>query len=59
MLVVDGAPESAPPGETDIERALRDRFAEGDDRKAAVAVVARDLGVPKREVYGVSLRVIE
>jgi 16S rRNA (cytidine1402-2'-O)-methyltransferase len=59
VLVVDGAPESTPPSETDIERALSDRVAEGDDRKAAVAAVARDLGVPKREVYAISLRVIE
>ena len=59
VLVVDGAPESPPPGEPEIERALRGRLAEGDDRKAAVAGVARDLGVPKRDVYAISLRVIE
>jgi 16S rRNA (cytidine1402-2'-O)-methyltransferase len=59
VVVIDGAPESPPPGEPEIERALRDRLAEGDDRKAAVAVVARDLGVPKRDVYAISLRVTE
>ncbi len=59
VLVVDGAPASPPPGDTEIERALRNRLAEGDDRKAAVAVVARDLGVSKRDVYAISLRVTE
>ncbi len=56
MLVVAGAPEAPRAGEDDIEAALRDHLALGSDRRTAVAEVARELGVGKREVYAVSLR---
>ena len=59
VLVVDGAPEPGPAGEPEIEQALRARLADGHDRKTAVAEVARDLGVGKRDVYAISLRITE
>ncbi len=57
VLVVAGAPEAPPAGEDDIEKALRAHMAAGDDRKTAVADVARELGVARRLVYEVGLRV--
>ncbi len=56
VLVVAGAPEAPPAGEDDIEEALRSYLAVGADRKTAVAEVARELGVSKRLVYTVGLR---
>ena len=56
VLVVAGAPEAPPAGEDDIEEALRAYLAAGADRKTAVAEVARELGVSKRLVYAVVLR---
>lgn len=56
VLVLDGAPPPDPPDETDVETALRDRLAAGADKKSAVANVAKALGVPKRVVYDVALR---
>ncbi len=55
-LVLEGAPEPATPGPASIEAALRQRLAGGADRKAAVTDVARALGVPKREVYDLAVR---
>jgi 16S rRNA (cytidine1402-2'-O)-methyltransferase len=59
VLVVAGAPEATRAGEEDIEAALRAHLEMGSDRKTAVADVARELGVGKREVYAVSLRLNE
>jgi 16S rRNA (cytidine1402-2'-O)-methyltransferase len=56
VLVVAGAPEAPPASEDDIEEALRAYLAAGADRKTAVAEVARELGVSKRLVYAVGLR---
>lgn len=56
VLVLDGAPPPDPPEETDVETALRARLAAGADKKSAVANVAKALGVPKRVVYDVALR---
>jgi 16S rRNA (cytidine1402-2'-O)-methyltransferase len=56
VLVVDGAPPREPAGEDDVEAALRSRLAAGVDKRSAVAEVAGDLGVPKRMVYDVALR---
>lgn len=56
VLVVDGAPPPAPAGEDDVEVALRTRLAAGADKRSAVADVATALGVPKRVVYDVALR---
>jgi 16S rRNA (cytidine1402-2'-O)-methyltransferase len=58
VLVVGGKP-AAPdvvPSDTEVEAALAGRLAAGDDRKAAVAEVASALGVPKREVYDLAVR---
>jgi len=55
VIVVDGAPEAAPPDDGDIEAALHARLAAGDDRKTAVAAVSAALAVPKRRVYALSL----
>lgn len=55
VLVLDGAPPAEPPGEADVEAALRARLAEGDDKKSAIAHVAASLDVPKRRVYEVAI----
>lgn len=55
VLVLDGAPPAVPPGEADVEAALRARLAAGDDKKAAIAHVAAALDVPKRRVYEVAI----
>jgi 16S rRNA (cytidine1402-2'-O)-methyltransferase len=55
VLVLGGAAEAAAAGDADIEAALADRLAAGDDRRAAVAAVTAALGVPRRRVYELSL----
>ena len=55
-LVLAGAPPAEPATADDVESALRARLDMGTTKKDAVAVVARDLGVPKREVYEVATR---
>ncbi|MFE2427581.1 16S rRNA (cytidine(1402)-2'-O)-methyltransferase [Streptomyces sp. NPDC059373] len=52
-VVVEGAPE---PGPADLDpaelvRRVRDREAAGETRKEAIAAVAADAGLPKREVF--------
>ncbi|MFE6691243.1 16S rRNA (cytidine(1402)-2'-O)-methyltransferase [Streptomyces sp. NPDC057743] len=52
-VVVEGAPESGP-GELDAEelvRRVRIREEAGERRKEAIAAVAADAGLPKREVF--------
>ncbi|MFK0291716.1 16S rRNA (cytidine(1402)-2'-O)-methyltransferase [Streptomyces sp. NPDC090442] len=52
-IVVEGAPESGP-GELDAEelvRRVRIREEAGERRKEAIAAVAADAGLPKREVF--------
>jgi 16S rRNA (cytidine1402-2'-O)-methyltransferase len=56
VLVVDGAPPAAPPGEADVEAALRARLEAGSDKRSAVVEVTTSLGVPKRMVYDIALR---
>jgi 16S rRNA (cytidine1402-2'-O)-methyltransferase len=59
VLVVGGMPvrgDAARPTEADVEAALADRLAVGEDSKAAVAEVASSLGIPKREVYDAAIR---
>ena len=56
VLVVEGAPPPAAPAEADIEDALVATMGEGHEKRAAVAAVAAELGVPKRQVYDVALR---
>ncbi|HSS09605.1 MAG TPA: 16S rRNA (cytidine(1402)-2'-O)-methyltransferase [Acidimicrobiales bacterium] len=55
VLVIGGA--AAPVADDGaISAALADRLAAGEDRKTAVGVVAAALGVPKRRVYEIGLR---
>ena len=56
VVVVDGAPPRPPAGEDDVEHALRARIDAGADKRSAIAEVASDLGVPKRVVYDIALR---
>jgi 16S rRNA (cytidine1402-2'-O)-methyltransferase len=55
VLVLAGAPPREPATPGDVAEALRARLAAGVDRKSAVAEVAAELGVPKRQVYETSL----
>jgi 16S rRNA (cytidine1402-2'-O)-methyltransferase len=57
VIVLDGAPPPAAAGAEDIAAALHARIASGEDKKAAIAAVAAELGVPKRQVYDASLHV--
>ena len=56
VLVVEGAPDREPATESDVEDALRARLASGVPRRDAVAEVAAELDVPKRQVYDAALR---
>ncbi|MGH9054277.1 MAG: 16S rRNA (cytidine(1402)-2'-O)-methyltransferase [Acidimicrobiales bacterium] len=57
VIVVAGArPPAAPRAAAgEVIRALEERLAAGEDRRRAVASVAVELGLPKREVYEASL----
>jgi hypothetical protein len=39
-----------------VEQALRLRLADGDDKRSAIAAVAADLSVPRRQVYEIATR---
>ncbi len=56
VLVVDGAPPREVPGEDAVEDALRSRIDAGTDKRSAIAEVAAQLSVPKRQVYEVAIR---
>jgi 16S rRNA (cytidine1402-2'-O)-methyltransferase len=56
VLVVGGATSVSTVDDSAIESTLSDRLVKGDDPKTAVALVAGALGVPKRRVYNVGLR---
>ncbi len=56
VIVLDGAPRPEPAGEDEIEGQLRARLDAGLDKRAAVADVAASLGVAKRTVYGIAVR---
>jgi 16S rRNA (cytidine1402-2'-O)-methyltransferase len=59
VLVVGGADAgrsaSGPPSEADVIDALRTHFASGADRRQAVAGVAAELRLPRRQVYQAAL----
>jgi hypothetical protein len=57
VLVLDGAPPPGPPGDDEVEAALRTELDAGADKKTAIAAVAGRLGVPKRHVYQIALGV--
>ena len=51
-LVIDGAEQASRPIETErADAAVAEREARGEPRKDAIAAVAREFGVPKRQVY--------
>ena len=56
VVVVEGAPPAGPPTGTDIDAALRVLLEGGADKRTAIAQVAADLSVPKRQVYEAALR---
>ncbi|MEA2717172.1 MAG: rRNA (cytidine1402-2-O)-methyltransferase [Actinomycetota bacterium] len=56
VLVVDGAPARPPATGSEVEDALRVRLAAGVPTRDAVAEVAAELEVPKRQVYDAALR---
>ncbi len=56
VLVLEGAPvDDRPISDDDVRDALRDEIGAGSSTRDAAAVVARDLGRPKREVYALAL----
>jgi len=56
VVVLDGAPPPDPAGEADVEAALRSRLQSGADKRSAIAEVTAALGVPKRLVYDIALK---
>jgi 16S rRNA (cytidine1402-2'-O)-methyltransferase len=56
VLVLAGAPPAPPPGPEAVEEALRVRLAGGADKRSAIAEVAAELSVPKRQVYDAATR---
>ena len=56
VLVLDGAPDPAPPAGAAIEQAVQVRLDAGDSARDAAAHVAASLGVGRREVYEVAVR---
>jgi 16S rRNA (cytidine1402-2'-O)-methyltransferase len=56
VLVVGGASSVPTVDDSAIESTLSERLVAGDDPKTAVALVAGALGVPKRRVYNIGLR---
>lgn len=55
VVVVEGAPPPAGPGDADVEGAVRDALAGGLSPRDAAAEVAAALGVPKRRAYDVAV----
>ncbi|HEX2849493.1 MAG TPA: 16S rRNA (cytidine(1402)-2'-O)-methyltransferase [Acidimicrobiales bacterium] len=56
FVIVVGGAERVAAGEADVDDALALRLAAGVDTKTAVAEVAAELRVPKRQVYAAALR---
>jgi 16S rRNA (cytidine1402-2'-O)-methyltransferase len=56
VIVLDGAPAPEPARDDEITAHLSAAMAAGGDRKSAVADVASTLGVPRRRVYDLALR---
>jgi 16S rRNA (cytidine1402-2'-O)-methyltransferase len=56
VLVIDGAPAAPPATDDDISERLGAALATGVSRSEAVAEVAAALGVPRRKVYDLALR---
>jgi 16S rRNA (cytidine1402-2'-O)-methyltransferase len=56
VVVVEGAPPPAEPGDDEIGEALSRAIAAGQTTKDAVAAVSQRLGVAKRRVYDLAVR---
>ncbi len=59
VIVLDRAPPPDLAGDADVDAALRARLGAGTDKRTAIAEVTAALGVPKRVVYDIALRVTE
>jgi 16S rRNA (cytidine1402-2'-O)-methyltransferase len=57
VLVVEGAPPAQPAGEDELRRALEAELATGVAVREAATVVARRLGVPRRQAYQLAIAV--
>jgi 16S rRNA (cytidine1402-2'-O)-methyltransferase len=55
-VVVGGAPAPPAPDAADLARRVAEREKAGEPRKAAIAAVAAEAGVPKRAVYDAALQ---
>lgn len=56
VLVLAGAPvDDQPISDDDVRDALRDELAAGSSTRDAAAIVAKDVGRPKREVYALAV----
>lgn len=58
VIVVAGAPAPEPPAGADLEAVVRAALATGDTVKGVAAGVAERLGVSRREVYALALRLV-
>jgi 16S rRNA (cytidine1402-2'-O)-methyltransferase len=56
VIVVGPAPERAPPGDAEIEAAVRAALADGRSARDAASDVANALGVPRRRAYEAATR---
>ncbi|MGH9208320.1 MAG: 16S rRNA (cytidine(1402)-2'-O)-methyltransferase, partial [Acidimicrobiales bacterium] len=56
VIVVDGAPQDAPPPDDEVQSALAAKIDAGRPRRDAIASVAAELGVPKRRAYELAVR---
>jgi 16S rRNA (cytidine1402-2'-O)-methyltransferase len=56
VVVVGPAPERAPPGDAEIEAAVRAALADGRSARDAASDVANALGVPRRRAYDAATR---
>jgi 16S rRNA (cytidine1402-2'-O)-methyltransferase len=57
VVVIDGAPPPASATDADVEAALTESLDAGASVRDAAAAVAARLGVPKREVYRLAVRI--
>ena len=55
VLVIDGAPPDPRPSSDDVEKALQTLMESGVDKRSAISEVARQLNVPKRDVYDLAV----
>ena len=56
VLVIGGAPPPSAPSEADIDAAVRERLAHGDGPRQVAAALSGEMGVARRTIYDVALR---